>query len=366
MVNSQFIQSLPETLKQKFQQPAWVAMAASVGLHLIILLPILTLSSLEPEVEDAPEPVSLTELSPEELARVPDFSASEFDSGFSLDLPPLSQTPDSFSVEPLPNQPPPFNFPSSGLPPLYIPSQPSFPFRAPGAIPRTVPPRTDSRPQVGIPPSQTPTPSSPTPQQTQPPVAGGTAPSRELDELIAGNPPDSSDEPSDAQAPEAEPTPSPEAQNDLIARQEELRQLYSYSPEGTDAGEADAAFGAWLANDLGKAANAYERTEINLDYPPEACPVEVSSDAVTNGSIPVGFGVVVDAEGNLVEGREPQMFQSSGYGIFNQKALEAVYNYEFEATGEETVRAVEVRFPYSSDIRNEVCPEVFTDPPAVY
>jgi TonB family protein len=133
---------------------------------------------------------------------------------------------------------------------------------------------------------------------------------------------------------------------DLVARQQELRELYTYNPSGTSEGDANVAFTDWFYKQLGKDGSAFDKLkqeEVTLDYPRQACPLKQSRRAVV--------GVVVDAENKIVG--EPKVLQSSGYRLFNEEALKAAQSYEFKnSTGEEQTYLLGVKFEYSED----VCP----------
>ncbi|WP_088892693.1 hypothetical protein [Leptolyngbya ohadii] len=157
---------------------------------------------------------------------------------------------------------------------------------------------------------------------------------------------------SPSQNPPATPQRSPSEQ--LIARNQELRQLYAYNPEGT-SNEAFRETGtSWLLaarEELGNDWN--DEVEQNLD-PDNVVKLEGSYPKAACSRRPndVMMGVLVDGDGKIVqESLPPAILQSSGYGIFNQLALEALSAHEFEAKGKTLPYYVQVTFNPS-----EACP----------
>jgi outer membrane biosynthesis protein TonB len=119
---------------------------------------------------------------------------------------------------------------------------------------------------------------------------------------------------------------------------------------GTTTEEANLAFGDWFYNQLGREENDFQEEEIPATYPPEACPLEIEPAAV--------YGIVVNSEAEVVD--EPKLIQSSGFQLFNQKALEAIAAYEFENESDsDQVYLVTVKFDHTA----ESCQAPADDPP---
>lgn len=125
----------------------------------------------------------------------------------------------------------------------------------------------------------------------------------------------------------------------LEQRRQAFRNLITYNPAGTTA-ERDvvtANFGNWLAQARQNSGNPelmWEKQAIAASYPDAARSLKLQGTALV--------GVLVNAEGKLMG--EPQLFQSSGYPILNQAALEAVKQHEFAAAGTVKAYSVEIRF----------------------
>ncbi len=352
------IQSLSKNLRHNLRQPGSLAAIVSVGLHGLLLLPIISFSQTQPDEPEIPQPVALLELSPEEQQRLPDLSTPEFS------LPPISETPpDLFSFSPLPNQPPPPDF-SSNLPPFFmspLPAPPTTPMPTmplpQRQVPITPPPQQRQTPVTPPQPTSPPQPTTPDPEPTDQTLgSGSTTAVPELRDLeLSARPRTQTDaeeqtqpetqqpeQQAELQQPETRPTPNA-APEEMMARQQELRELYTYRPEGTTPEEANLAFGEWFYQELGKEQGDLQQVEIALAYPRGACPLGRSAVTI--------YGVLVNPENNIVE--EPRLIQSSGFGVFNRRALEAIEDYEFEnETDENQAYRVDVRFEYD----REACP----------
>lgn len=336
-------------LQELWHNPSAVSALASLGLHglLFLALPFLPYAAMkatEPEIQRS---VDMVELSPEEQKRLPEFTTLA-----PIELPPIKDPPKTdnsglFSLNTPPKAPsnssssfsdsflaPPPTLPIF-IPPLPPPSQiPSFTIQIPKTPPRTIP----SQP-------------APTPQATQTPDPSPSAAPSETAPSVAVEPGPESPQP-DAAAAQPSPTARTEEQirQDLVARQQELRELYTYNPSGTSEGDANVAFTDWFYQQLGKDGEAFDKVkqeEVTVDYPRQACPLKQSRRAVV--------GVVIDAENKIVG--EPKVLQSSGYRLFNQEALKVIESYEFNnSTGGEQTYLLGVKFEYSED----VCPPGLT------
>jgi outer membrane biosynthesis protein TonB len=343
----EFSAILGQRLQDWRRTPSAVAALASLGLHGLVLaaLPFLAnvgMSADEPEIR---RPVPVVELTPEEQNRLPDFTLNP-----PLELPPISQAPtanDLLGTPAIPNLPSsqPSQSSSSLLappvplfipPPLPITEIPSF------SIPFPTLPSRPTRPAAPAPvpePTQSPT-ASPSPSPSPEGVTESSPSSTVAVEPGPETPAEGAAEPS--------PTARTEEQirQDLVARQQELRALYTYNGAGTTVEDANVAFADWFYQNLGKQDQDYDKLQqakMTLSYPRVACPLKQTRSAVV--------GVIVDAENNIVA--EPKVIQSSGYALFNQEALKAVETYTFEnTTGGEQPYLVTVTFEYSE----EVCP----------
>lgn len=351
----QDLSTLQKNAQQWLKHPAVWSGIASVGLHglLFALLPLLPTEALKENPPDLQRSVDLVELTPEEQQRLPDFPDE-----LLIDLPPIAQTPsqsppDLFStLPPLPSEPVPPLDPSF-VNPLPLPPFPIFPILPPPPrTPLQIPTPTPPSPQASPSPSPSPSPqASPAPDATPQPEASPA--------------PDASPVPAPtetAENPPASPQPSPSEQ--LIARQQELRELYSYNPEGTSNEAALQSDTGWLeqiSTQLGD--NWNEDAQKNLApsriieiagaYPRAACTRRLAASVI--------LGVMVDGEGKLVEEPvPPTILRSSGYGVFNQLAIEAVVAHSFEAIGKPLPYRVLVEFQPT----DEVCPPGTAPEPA--
>lgn len=345
MASSNQFQDRAATLGQRLQEmrrnPFAISALASLGLHglFFLALPFLPDSNpkaIEPEIKKS---VGVVELSPDEQKRLPEFSTLP-----PIELPPVAEAPKLNSPDALSNLPKPsssgFLDPSDSLlvPPLpiFIPPAPpatqipSFSIR----IPTT--PASPTAPASPQPSSSPTTAESPTPSPSGSPAS--PAPS------VAVEP-----GPEQPDAVAQQPSPSPRTQEqirqDLVARQQELRQLYTYNPSGTSVNDANLAYGDWyrevFGRDLAEGDVKPKQEKITSDYPKIACPLKQSRSSVV--------GVVVDADNKIVG--EPKVLQSSGYRLFNEEALKAVKSYSFEnSSGAQQPYLIRVEFKYSEDI----------------
>jgi outer membrane biosynthesis protein TonB len=352
MASSKQFQNRSATLAQKWQQlwrnPSAVSAIASLGAHglLFLALPFLpdtAIKATEPEIRRS---VEVMELTPEEQKRLPDFSTLP-----PIELPPLAQPPKPGESEP-------FSFSDLPKPPSNLP-QPSDSLLAPPPLPifiPPIPPPTQLPYRIEIPTTPpvaaSPQP-SPSPEATETPQPNPTAAPEEIPPVEDGL----ETPQANAETPE-QPSPTPRSeeqiQQDLVARQQELRELYTYNPSGTSVEDGNIAFGTWFREVFGKDYGEGDakplQAETTAEYPKLACPLKQSPRAVV--------GVVVDAANNIVG--EPKVLQSSGYRLFNQEALKVVESYEFgNSSGKEQAYLLGVKFEYSE----EVCPPGFTPAP---
>lgn len=356
MASSNQFQNLSATLQQKLLEmrhsPSAISALASLGLHglIFLALPLMSYTGVGPDEPEIRRPVEVVELTPDEQKRLPDFSTLP-----PIELPSVTNPPnlgsDLFSQADLPK--PPSSSITPTLPsndsllaplPIFIPPPapiteiPTFTIPLTPPLPRPTTPRTSPVPQTTQSPSPNPTASPGASPSPAPTVAVEPAPN-------------ASSQPDESPAPPS-PRTEEQLQQDLIARQQELRALYTYNPSGTRQGDAQASFATWFYEDLKKTGEDFDRRKeekVTLDYPKMACPLKQSRFAVV--------GVIVDGENKIVG--DPKIIQSSGYGLFNQTALNAVQEMAFEnTTGDEKTAKVEqlhlvtVNFEYSED----VCP----------
>lgn len=354
MASSNQFQNLSATFQQKLQEmrhsPSAISALASLGLHglLFLALPLFTFTQVRPEEPEIRRPVEVVELTPDEQKRLPDFSTLP-----PIELPSVTNPPnlgsDLFSQADLPK--PSGSSITPTLPsndsllaplPIFIPPPAPITNIPTFTIPLTPPPPrlTTPRPSVAPPTNQSPSP-SPTASPEASPSPSPT---------VAVEPsPDASPQPTESTASPL-PRTQEQIQQDLVARQQELRALYTYNPAGTRQGDAQTSFATWFYEDLQKTGEDFDRRKeekVTVDYPKMACPLQQSRFAVV--------GVMIDGENKIVG--EPKILQSSGYGLFNQEALNAVQEMAFEnTTGDnktakvEQLHLVTVNFEYSETI----------------
>ena len=349
----QDLSTLQKAAQQWAKKPGFWSGMVSLGLHgaLFTLLPLLPYAALKTEVPEVKRSVGLVQLTPEEQARLPDFSTVP-----EIQLPSIAQAPvpqprsDFSALPPIPDP--------STLPPL--PSSPSFinPLPIP-SFPIFIPPPPQTTTQIPIP--QTPASPSPSPNPSPSPSPSSST----LPSVNPGNPelpsqPQTNQPETTAVNPQPSPqpssTPQPSPREQLIARQQELRRQYTYNPEGTSSEAALESYTGWLENAVQWLGADWDRQgkakEVKLvgDYPRTACVRKLSGAAIV--------GVLVDEQGKVVEEPEPPtLLQSSGYPIFNDRALQAAVNYEFEVTGKKQAYQVLVEFDGNQACPNTASPE---------
>jgi len=381
MSYSTMLQSLPAPLRSLLHEPTYIAAIASVGVHglLWVVLPHLPLSAGQPTEAEIQRQVGLVELTPEELARVPQFDAQTNLPIPNAPLPPADagRLPQEFSITPLPSSPPLVLPPSFYIPPpapaarspIFIPQTPTRPQSntpTTRTIPAPIP--TPSRSPAATP---TPTP-SPIPRIEQPDTSGtgAIAQAPALDRLRRPNPnntpstspsPNSegnsgeqTDEPGSQPSPTATPSPtetsSPQPQDLVAANREErdrVRRLITPYPTGSvprSSGDSNVAFTDWFYEGReGRELEDLLKESITARYPREACQLRRSETVI--------YGVDVNADDRIVG--DPQLLFSSGYPVFDEVALDAVRRHNFNnTTSEEQPYQATVTFEYSRD----VCP----------
>jgi TonB family protein len=345
------VKALPPILQRWVQDPIGISAIGSLALHLplLVLLPKLFFTTPgleEPELKSA---VDVVELTAAEQGRVADFQTPE------IILPPLSQTPSSLSITPLPKPstssfsepslPPLPNTPSSSLwgfgssfqfppvgnttPPPFVVQQPQQPY-----IPY-VPPRVTVRPTTpDVVPQQPTTPPSPTASPTASP-----SPSPSPTSPVAGV------------DPVATPTPRTEAQvnQELLARNQEMRDSLTFNEAGTTEGSATSALQKWLAEagqpwlsiDQGTVLGATKTLSMNGTYPAAA--------GYRNLQGKVVVAVLVDENGKPASETAVTLLKSSGYRIFDQSALQDALSYPFEPTNQKATYFINVLYAPSRD-----------------
>lgn len=354
MSSSVGVKALPLVLQRWVQDPAALSAIASLALHLPLLLFLPRLFSNDPELGE-PElssSVDVVELTPAEQGRVPNFQTPE------IILPPLAQTPSSLSITPLPKASTPLS--QTTLPPLPSLNTPSsylwgfgssFQFPPIGntaptfTVPQTqaplipyVPPRVTVQPppQLPVQPTQTPSPGAPSPTATLTPSPTPQPTATPGAETLGG-------ESGGAVAAIPSPTERSQAQinQELLARNQELRDKLTYSENGTSdsdsarAGQQWMESGqAWLGGDR-PVTGSIQQGKIDGSYPDAA--------RYRNLSGVVIVALLVDENGKPAP--NPTVLQSSGYGIFDEIALQDVMSQKFEATGKK--EAYWIRVIYS-------------------
>lgn len=325
-----FFRTLPETL----QQPTALAMLGSVGAHLLIFatLPAFT-SSSEPRPEAEVRRVRLLE---------PPQGSNPQASSSQLALPPVPNTPSSKTQLPITaqgrspvpnplytipdlNSPLPLNPP----PPIPIPSQPqvSQADRFNELLRRLAARQAQVTP--------------PKPTATQPPSQSdiSISPSSSLPGLTPANPSDiakvtppppgtSSPAPTATQspAPTATQSPAPTATQSpaSTASNDRLLAAIRYSPEGTSQQDGIQA-AQKLTEEFTTKGTPWEYVRLRqpqepikeLDYP-------LTFPLNNYKQHPTAIAIFVGKDGKPLADRKPQILNSTGYPILNDKAIEYV------------------------------------------
>lgn len=352
MSSSVRVKALPLVLQRWVQDPAALSAIASLALHLPLLLFLPRLFSNTPGLEE-PElasSVDVVELTPAEQGRIPNFQTPE------IILPPLAQTPSSLSLTPLPKASSPLS--PTTLPPLPLLNAPSSSLWGFGSS-FQFPPIGSTAPTFTVPPTQAPfVPYIPPRVTIQPPPRSAVQPTQ-TPSLVTPSPtvtPTPSPQPTATPGAEAlggeiggqaTPSPSPtersqaQINQELLARNQELRNKLTYSENGT--GDSDYAQAgqkwlesgqAWLGGDR-PVNGSIQQSEINGSYPNAA--------GYRNLSGAVIVAVLVDENGKPAP--NPTILRSSGYAIFDEIALQDVMAQTFKATGKK--EAYWIRVIYS-------------------
>jgi TonB family protein len=355
MSSSVRVKALPLVLQRFAQDPIALSAIVSLALHLPLLLLLPRLFSSTPGLEEPelPSSIDVVELTTAEQQRVPNFQTPE------IILPPLAQTPSSLSTTPLPQA----SLPSSQttLPPLpslntpssslwgfgsSLPTLPPIGNTDPStfAVPRTqapiippLPSRLPTQPSTVQPPTiQSPTAQSPTPQF---PTTQSPTPTT----LASPLPPQSIPLPEPVTPSESAPLPVQRSQaqvnQELLARNQEMRNKLTYNESGTGADDFSqeqkwAEIGqAWLGGDR-PITGSIQKGEMNGNYPNAAGYRNLSGAAIV--------AVLVDETGKPAP--SPTILQSSGYGVFDEMALQDVMSYKFTATGKKETYWIRVLY----------------------
>lgn len=355
------------------RDPMWVAALASLSLHALFwaLLPFWPSGSNLTE-DEIQEPVELIELSPLEQSRLPDFPEAELslptfpDSALTPSI--IPPKPPSFSLTPLPNQPPVRLTPT--LPPFFVPPPPPLP-RATSSFPRSpiisrrsplVIPSPPSQPTTTPSPSATPTPpAAATPSPTPPaPTETPTGSASDLQDPNATPTPatesptptpDGTATQSPSPSGEGSPSPTPSLE-EIVASQPEL---YAYNRRGTSDTDYGGQYSGWFSNAVEWMGDDYNPE----DYDPQEAPSrEIEVTLPRPGCVAnlqnlqqAVVGLLVDEEGQIVDDPTPVLLRSSGYPFLNVQALEAATSLEFEPAGKK--QAYRITVTYRRD--NEVC-----------
>ena len=385
-------QSFFGKFKEKLSQPVVIASCASVGAHVLLYaaLPGLPIAYQQdygfgtPASEGEPEPdVSLIELSPGEISRIPDLSPPP-------PPPPLPQIKPLPNVDQLlPQRPvvPPNTF-SGGLPPIppnplsaprlrlnrprrrvQLPSTPPLPPPLPLPAPR--------RRTVAINPGLPGVPGIPgtnqSPQQipSPPNLPFGDGNTASIDNILGssnwrrnpGIPPQSPgnvDKPNEqpngnnpANTNNSSPTETPQQiaariqQNRTaagVARLAKLRENYRRNDANTSEEDVQQNTNEW-SNQVAQVANSpqaqTQQRTISGNYPKSACRLKIQ-DTVTSR-----YGLVVNAQGNIDNLRQ---LKSAGYPIFDKQAESTIRSRGFSnSNGVATPYIVTVNFTPPQD-----------------
>ncbi len=386
-------QSLFKTISEKLTQPSGVAVMASIGIHLILGA---TLPYLLPALsrEDEPESrrtVELLELNPEDLGELPAIASP-------LDLPPLPPLPENFDPEQfqsLPPLPSDLSTPLSQLPGPSVSSRYKFPLVP---LPSLRPSQRLARRSMQLPPPVSGTRSqqqdeSPQPEESQvetpeteyeiaknsgvqipvfrtaPPgiIPSNIAPPEESDpEPQARGSLDESGEANENAEPPVDPAQLQARRRELILAQrikelQRRRAALRWSNENTSDEAARRNLTAWAAEQAGQENEETQerftswikelrngqapRLNFTPSYPKEACVQKLEGQTVV--------GTLLNPNGSVAG--SPVLIRSSGYPLFDQKALEAIQNRRFSnETGQKQPYLVDVTFKYNE----ETCPDL--------
>ncbi|GAC1461363.1 MAG: hypothetical protein NVS2B14_09050 [Chamaesiphon sp.] len=374
--------SFVQTSSNILRQPSALAALASVGIHglFALSLPILSHSSKPEEDQNMRGTVKVVELAPAQLSRLPQPSQ----------LPPLAyQSQPLSSSPPLPYvaQPlPPLNsYPdirSIPLPPLSRSELPEQTLRNEDSLPMTVPeiPRLSIRRQTSpkfrifdkpafagrrfsIAQSETsnhrqfPVESSHIrkselstnrpvliPHTFPPSSVGNLHPQPQTTENSQQPTTDKPDFPLGSAAslkpqPQTAENPNPQSSPDTAANESELQRQHDLTRDNSSTSNEDAQRNYIDWSVKRGMVEKPEQISIIGSYPQEACIKKLEGTAV--------IGVSIDPNNNI---SEPKLMKSSGYPIFNQKALEDVTTPGKldNKTGQPKTYLVSVKYEYNS------------------
>lgn len=350
-----FFRTLPETL----QQPASLAMLGSIGAHLLIFatLPAFT-SSSEPRPEAEVRRVRLLE---PPQGNNPQASSQ-------LALPPVPNPPNSRTQlpiaaqgrSPLPN--PLYTIPDLNSPltlnpppPIPIPTQPQISQadrfndllrRLAAQQPRIVPPPK--------PPATRPTPQpSPQPNISISPSGSiaGLTPANPSDVAKATSP--STGTPSPAPTATQSPTPTPSPTAASTPENDRLLAASRYNAEGTTQQEG-IQVAQKLTEELVAKGTPWEYVRLRqpqeplkeLDYP-LAFPLDNYKQH------PAVVAIFIGKDGKPLADRKPQILNSTGYPILNEKAIEYVQKdaaqpNRFPTIAEDKIRVFVYEFQFKA------------------
>ncbi|MBD1843734.1 hypothetical protein H6F89_10035 [Cyanobacteria bacterium FACHB-63] len=350
-----FFRTLPETL----QQPASLAMLGSIGAHLLIFatLPAFT-SSNEPRPEAEVRRVRLLE---------PSQGSNPQTSSSRLALPPVPNTPNSKTQLPITAQGrsaipnplytiPDLNSPAIlNPPPIPTPSQPQISQadrfnellrRLAAQQPRIVPPPK--------PPASTPT----IQPSAQPNIS--ISPSGSIAGLTPANPtdvakatPPSTGTPSSAPTTTQSPPPTTTQSPPPTTSNDRLLAATRYSSEGTSQQDSIQA-AQKLTEELTAKGTTWEYVRLRqpqeplkeLDYP-------LAFPLSNYKQHPIAIAIFIGKDGKPLADRKPQVLNSTGYPILNDKAIEYVQKdanqpNRFPAIAEDKIRVFVYEFQFKA------------------
>ena len=334
--------SIVRNLPSKLLQPNSIAVFASISIHAFLLgvaLPRVAIFSQQEKQTTKPS-VTLTELSPTEQTRLPEFFRS------STDTPPFPQTP-------LPQTPlletSPFNQSlSSRLKPLPLPHSSSitsfFPDLSSVPLTRTptstiywpIQPQNSSELPSLPPPPLIPIPREsiddrqlePTPQESV---------NEKPEEIAANSAIDST--------PSSNSKLNAVRQQNLLAAVRQRSDRLKYDPTNTSNEEALKNYVDWLV--VVKQLEP-EQLAIAGTYSQDACIRKLEGTSI--------YGVLVDVGGKA---SDLHLIKSSGYPLLNQQAQEEIQSRSFDNQADRPkAYRVDVSFQYSQ----EICPSLKLSP----
>jgi hypothetical protein len=361
-----------------------VAAIASVAVHgaLWVGLPILPSEAARDEELDIPEPVSMVELTPADLSRLPDFSEPRLP-----DLPPVSDLPDAalpntnsleyedgdwyslndldddlssydwYTTPSVPGNPYDYSYRNNNT----YGTQSTRPSQSTQSTEPTAPPPPPNDDTAATPPETTDEPSTETS-----PVSEYTGDMADLPDLNPSDPTSAApEEDSEDNGQVAAAPATPASSNDDLTRE----QLLTYSAVGTTQdyflAESSRQFiAAWIPELAARGAEENlplnrDWIELSVEAPPTACLIAPEQLEQVDGALTTTYGVIVDASGELLEGvmsvddetviGNPETVWRSGFPLLDRAGREVVLNYEFEATGEAEMYFVRTTFDYDAD-----------------